>query len=257
MGTKIGVLGFAHGHVGSYLHEWRAKPELGITVTAGWDHDATRLQAAAQAHALQPFSTVEDLLATDVTGVVIASETSLHAELVEQAATAGKSIVVQKPLALTMAEADRIVNAVKRAGVPFTVAWQMRVDPQNVKIKELIHSGELGKVFMVRRRHGLGMLLNPAFAESWHVNPRYNRDIWADDAAHPIDFIHWLLGVPETATAEIETLFDPRMPMDNGVVLYRYPGGPLAEVHCSFTCPAHENTTEVVAEKGTIIQNFG
>ena len=89
------------------------------------------------------------------------------------------------------------------------------------------------------------------------MNPDYNRDIWADDAAHAIDFIYWLLGAPETVTAEVDSLFDPRVPMDNGIAIFRYPGGPIAVVSCSFTCVAAENVTEVIAEKGTIVQNYG
>jgi predicted dehydrogenase len=258
MALKLAVLGFAHGHVNAYCQQWSARPELGITVAAAWDHDTDRLRQTAGSLGIRPEPDLASLLADrEIGAVVITAETSLHAGLVEQAAAAGKAIVVQKPLALTLAEADRIVAAVERHRVPFTLAWQMRVDPQNLKIKELISSGELGKVFMVRRRHGLGMCLNPAFADSWHVSPRHNRDIWADDSAHAVDFIHWLLGVPETVTAEIESLHDPRMPNDNGIAIFRYPGGPVAEVVCSFTCPAHENTTEVVCEKGTIIQNYG
>ena len=227
---------------------------MGIEVVSGWDHDAGRLQKAAESFGLTPCASVADLLKR-VEAVVIASETSLHADLVEEAAEAGKAIVLQKPIALTMPEADRVVRAVQ--GVPFTLAWQMRVDPQNVKIKELLDSGQLGKVLMVRRRHGLGVHLWNGFAQTWHNDPSLNRDIWADDAAHAVDFLHWLLGVPETVTAEVETLLDPAIKNDNGIAIFRYPGGPLAEVVCSFTCAAHENTTEVVAEKGTIIQNYG
>jgi predicted dehydrogenase len=156
-----------------------------------------------------------------------------------------------------MAQADRMVAAVERAGVPFTMAWQMRVDPQNVQVKEMVRSGELGKIFIVRRRHGLGVHTWPDFKNLWHTKPDLNRDIWADDAAHAIDYIHWLLGVPESVTAEMDTLNDPQIPMDNGIAIFRYPGGPIAEVVCSFTCVAAENTTEVFAEKGTIIQNYG
>lgn len=250
-------MGFAHGHVNAYCNVWRDRPELGIRVVAAWDHDEARLKANADNYGLKACAGVEEFLEQDIAAVVIASETSLHADLAEQAAAAGKAIVLQKPMALTMAEADRIVAAVERHGVPFTMAWQMRVDPQNVRIKELLQSGEFGKVLMVRRRHALATHLWPTFVDLWHNKPEYNRDIWADDAAHPIDFIHWLLGVPETVTAEIDTLLDPRVPNDNGIAIYRYPGGPIAEVVCSFTCGAHENTTEVVCEKGTIIQNFG
>ena len=254
----IGILGFAHGHVGMYCAQWREHPEHGAAVVAGWDHDAQRLDKAATTHGLHGHGKVEDLLADrSVEAVVIGAETSLHADLVERAAAVGKPIVLQKPIALTMAEADRIVAAVQRHRVPFTMAWQMRVDPQNIKIKELMASGILGKVFMVRRRHGLGVHTWPNYADLWHLKPDLNRDIWADDAAHAIDFVHWLPGVPETVSAEMATLFDPRMPMDNGIAVFRYRGGPLAEVCCSFTCVAAENTTEVIGEKGSIIQNYG
>ncbi len=255
---RVGILGFAHGHVDVYCAQWRQHPAHGVEAVAGWDHDGQRLAKAAAAHGLRCYGEADDLLgAHDVGAVVIGAETSLHAGLVERAAAAGKAIILQKPMALTLAEADRIVAAVARQGVPFSLAWQMRVDPQNVKIKELLQSGELGRIFMVRRRHGLNTHLWPWFPGSWHARPELNRDIWADDAAHAIDLVHWLLGVPATVTAEIDSLCDPRVPMDNGIAVFRYPGGPLAEVCCSFTCPAAENTTEVVAEKGAIIQNYG
>jgi predicted dehydrogenase len=259
MRVGVGILGFAHGHVGPYIAQWREHPDLGVDVVAAWDHDAARLEKNAAPLALPTFATVRELLAAPaVTAVVITAETARHAALVEQAAAAGKAIIVQKPIALTMADAERVVAAVKRAKVPFTMAWQMRVDPQNLKMKELLAGGEFGKVFQVRRRHCLGAhLWGSWFLDSWHVNPAENRDIWADDAAHAIDFIHWLLGVPETVTAEIESLWHPKMPMDNGIAIYHYPGGPQAEVSCSFTCVAGENTTEITAEKGTIIQSYG
>jgi predicted dehydrogenase len=258
MRLGVGILGFAHGHVGPYIAQWREHPEYGVDVVAGWDHDAARLEKNVAPLKLRAYAQVQALLAdAAVQAVVITAETSRHAELVEQAAAAGKAIILQKPIGLTMAEADRVVAADNRAKVPFTMAWQMRVDPQNLKMKELLASGEFGKVFQVRRRHCLGAHLWGWILDSWHVSPTENRDIWADDAAHAVDFLHWLLGVPETVTAEIASLCHPKMPMDNGMAIYRYPGGPLAEVSCSFTCVAGENTTEIVAEKGVIIQNYG
>lgn len=258
MTVHVGILGFAHGHVNSYCTRWREDPAFGVKAVAGWDHDEARLAQAAKNHGIEACGSVAELLArSDIKAVVIASETSFHAELVEQAAAAGKTIALQKPMALTMEQADRIVAAVKKAGVRFTMCWQMRVDPQNLKMKELVESGEFGQIFMMRRRHGLPMCLNPDFATSWHVTPKYNRDIWADDSSHPIDLVHWMFGAPESVTAEVESLYNPRMPMDNGVAIFRYKGGPLVHVDCSFTNPASENTTEIIGEKGSIIQNYG
>ena len=254
MSIKVGILGFAHGHVNAYCTQWQQKPEYGIELVAGWDHDAARLAKSAETYHVQPYATLEECLAhPGLQAVVIGAETSLHADVVEKAAAAGKQIALQKPLALTLAEADRIVAAVERHGVPFTLAWQMRVDPQNVQMKELMQSGVLGRIFMVRRRHGLPAQLWDT-ATMWHFNPELNRDIWADDSAHPIDFLYWLLGKPESVMAEIATHL---VTNDNGIALFRYANGLLAEVSCSFTCLAAENSTEVIGEKGSIVQNYG
>lgn len=255
---NAGILGFAHGHVDAYCNKWREKPEWGVRVIAGWDHDAARLAGAAGKYALAVCESAEALLARkDVQAVVIATETSRHAELVELAAAAGKAIIVQKPLALTMQEADRMVAAVERHRVPFTLAWQMRVDPHNLQARELLASGQFGRVYMVRRRHCLNTQDWPNFDQTWHVQPQFNRDIFADDAAHPIDFIYWLLGRPVSVTAEMGTLLNPKIVNDNGIAIFRYGDGSFAEVSCTFVAPAGENTLEIVAEKGVIIGNHG
>ncbi|MFW6060854.1 MAG: Gfo/Idh/MocA family protein, partial [Phycisphaeraceae bacterium] len=259
MTARIGILGFAHGHVNAYCKQWRQMPSMEARVVAGWDHDADRLAQAVEAHQIEAADDASALLRRDdIDAVVVAAETAHHADLVEQAAAAGKAIVMQKPLALTLEQADRMVAAVERAGVPFTMAWQMRVDAQNLKMKRLIEDGSIGRVFMVRRRHGLSThLWDEPFTRSWHVQPELNRGMWADDAAHPIDFLLWLLGKPASVMAEIDTLHNPSVPDDNGIAIYRYADGTMAEVSCSFTCPAGENTTEIVGERGTIVQNFG
>jgi len=246
MEVRTGILGFAHGHVGMYCNRWREQPELGVKVVAGWDHDAARAESSCSGFGIDNEPSAEALVSrSDISAVVIAAETSMHADLVELAAAAGKAIVLQKPMALEMDEADRIVAAVNKAGVPFTMAWQMRVDPHNVKAKSLLESGEFGRVFMVRRRHCLGTQFMPNFEQMWHVQPELNRDIFADDAAHPIDFLYWLLGKPVSVYAEMGTL------------LFRYKDGSFGEVSCTFVAVAGENTLEIVCEHGVIIGNYG
>jgi len=257
MPVNVGILGFAHGHVGTYCTRWREQPELGVRLIAGWDHDAARAESAGQQFEIAVAPSVAALLHSDIDAVVIGTETAYHADMVEQAAAAGKAIVLQKPLALTLEEADRIVAAVERAGVPCTLAWQMRVDPHNLQIKALLESGRFGRVFMVRRRHCLPTQLWADFQQSWHVQPALNRDIFADDASHPIDYMYWLLGMPVSVTAELGTLLNPAIVNDNGIAIFRYADGAFAEVSCTFTAVAGENTAEVICEKGVIIGNYG
>jgi predicted dehydrogenase len=255
---KTAILGFAHAHVSVYCDIWRDQPELGIEVVAAWDHDAKRLTEASEKRKLRACATVAEALAQPgIEAVVIGAETSRHAELVVAAAQAGKKIILQKPLALTPAQADAMVAAIEQTGVPFTLAWQMRVDPQNLRMKQLIREGALGRILMVRRRHGLNSHMWPGFENSWHVQPELNRGMWADDAAHAVDFIYWLLGRPSSVFAEVDTLVNPKVPDDHGIAVFRYTDGTFAEVVSSFTCVAGENTTEIVGERGTVIQNYG
>ncbi|MDO8586228.1 MAG: Gfo/Idh/MocA family oxidoreductase [Armatimonadota bacterium] len=255
---RLGVLGFAHGHVNMYCQQWLQRPELGARLVAGWDHDSNRAAANCASFKIEQAPSVDALLGRDdVDAVVIASETSMHANMVEAAAAAGKAILLQKPFALTMEQADRIVTAVERSGVPFTMAWQMRVDPHNLRVKSLLETGEFGRIFMVRRRHCLPTQLMKDFDKTWHVQPELNRDIFADDAAHPIDFLYWLLGMPVSVFAEMGTLLNPAIPNDNGIAVFRFADGAFGEASCTFVAVAGENTLEVVCEHGVIVGNYG
>ncbi|HEY3319391.1 MAG TPA: Gfo/Idh/MocA family oxidoreductase [Planctomycetota bacterium] len=256
--VRLGILGFAHGHIGMYCSRWRERPELGVRVVAGWDHNAARAAENCAKLNIENAGTLDALLdRKDIGAVIITSETSMHADLVERAAAAGKAIILQKPIALTMEQADRIVAAVYRDKVPFRLAWQMRVDPHNLQVKSLLESGELGRVFMIRRRHCLNTQTWKDFDKTWHVQPELNRDIFADDACHAMDFIYWLLGMPASVIAELGTLLNPKVPNDNGIAVFRYADGKFAEVSCSFVALAGENTLEVTCERGVIIGNYG
>src|SRR6187551_156087 len=110
MPITVGILGFAHGHVGVYCEQWMKLVDQPIRLGAGWDHDQSRLESSCRKFNCAAVSIGELLNRTDA--VLIGAETSMHADLVEQSAAAGKTIILQKPLALTIDQADRIVSAV-------------------------------------------------------------------------------------------------------------------------------------------------
>lgn len=254
---RIGILGFAHGHIGAITRQWLEHPEYGVQPLCGWDHDAARAEKSCQDFGISVCASDDALLKEDIEAVIITSETNRHAELVEKAAAAGKNIILYKPMALNMAEADRIVAAVEKNNVRFTMAWQMRTDPQNQKIRELIKDETLGKVCLYRRRHCLATHTWDNFQATWHNDPACNRDIFADDSAHPINMMQWIFGMPETVSCEMSTMVNPAVPNDNGVALFKYANGLICEISCCFTCNGSEITTEVYCENGTIQQYFG
>jgi len=253
---NLAIVGFAHGHVDAYARQIAGMEDA--RVAWGWDHDAERGAAQCQAHGCEFCPDLESLLRRDdLGGVIVGSETSLHADHVEAAARAGKAILLQKPMALTLEDCDRIVGAAEAAGVRFSMAWQMRCDPQNAWMREAVRSGKIGRVVMLRRRHSLSTHLWEGFEDSWHVKPELNRGMFMDDAAHPADFLLWVLGKPTSVVAEIDTLLNPRIPDDNGVAVYRFEGGAMGILECSFTCVAAEDTTTIMGDRGTILQSHG
>ena len=254
---KIAILGFAHGHIGAIARQWLDHPAMGVAPVCGWDHDPERGKKSCADFGIEFVPELSDILARDVSAVIITSETDLHAPLVEAAAAAHKDVILYKPMALTMDEADRIVRAVRDHGVRFTMGWQMRTDPQNQKIRELVRSEALGKTCLFRRRHALPTQVWNNFENTWHVDPKRNRDIFADDSAHPINLMLWMFGMPETVSCEMSTMLNPRIVNDNAVALFKYKNGLICEISCSFTCDAAEITTEVYCEKGSIQQYFG
>jgi len=255
----IGVLSWAHGHVNAYASQIKGFDDAQLRIC--WDDDEQRGRANAEAFGIRYTPHVEDVLSRpDVDLVFVASETSKHADLVVAAAHAGKAVALQKPMALSLADCDRIIAAVESSGVWFSLCFQMRYDPANRRMKELVQGGALGKVGVLRRRHCISVLFNEAFVKGpsrWHVDPAANMGMWMDDASHATDFIYWMLGAPCSVVAEIGNILTNVAPDDTGCALYRFPRGALAILLNSSVTHAGENTTEIYGDRGVLIQNWG
>lgn len=255
---NLGVISFAHAHVNAYLDVIADFPDT--RAVAGWDGDPERGQPTCERYGLDWVPRLDELLArTDIDAVFITSPTNRHAEHAVLAARAGKHILLQKPMALSLADCDRIIAAVRDAGVLFSMCYQMRADPVNLKMKELLAGGAVGKVAIVRRRHAIPMLLNPDFARpgNWHIDPEQNMGMWMDDASHVADWFLWMLGMPVSVIAEIDNVVTSVAPDDNGVAVYRFAHGEMGILLNSSTMLAAEATTEIYGDGGTIVQNYG
>ena len=256
----IGIVSFAHGHVNAYAHQIKNFEDAQLI--ACWDDDEGRGKQNAETFGIPYSSHLEDILARpDIDCLIVASETNKHADLCIAAMEAGKAVLLQKPMATTLEDCDRIIQTVEKTGVWFSLAFQMRCDPQNICMKELIESGAIGRLGMIRRRHCIGVLFNKAFVEGpskWHISREANRGMFFDDAIHPFDWLLWTLGrKPISVIAEVDNVLTDVAPDDIGIAVFRYEDGLFAEVCNSSVTHAGENTTEIYGDKGVIIQNHG
>ncbi len=255
---RLAVISFAHAHVRAYC---QAIAEFAdAQVVAAWDDDRARGQAHAAEFGLEWMPELEQMLAReDIDAVFVTSPTNKHAEHAIAAARAGKHVLLQKPMALTLADCDAIIDVVKRAGIKFSLCYQMRCDPINQKMKALIDAGAVGNIAAVRRRHAIPALLNKEWARpgNWHIDPAQNMGMFMDDASHAADWFYWMLGRPVSVMAEIDNILTDVAPDDNGVAIYRFDKGEIGILFNSSTQLAAEATTEIYGDAGTIHQNYG
>ncbi|MDE2820292.1 MAG: Gfo/Idh/MocA family oxidoreductase [Chloroflexota bacterium] len=256
--VRLAVISFAHGHARSYC---RAIADFDdADVVAAWDDDQERGQTYAAEFGLDWAPDLDQLLARqDIDAVFVASPTNRHAEHVIAAAEAGKHVLLQKPMALTLEDCDAIIEAINRSGAKFSMCYQMRCDPINQKMKALIDEGAVGNVAVIRRRHAIPALLNKSWAVpgNWHIDPAQNMGMFMDDASHAADWFYWMLGRPVSVTAEIDNIVTDVAPDDNGVAIYRFGKGEIGILFNSSTQLAAEATTEIYGDAGTIHQNYG
>jgi predicted dehydrogenase len=128
-------------------------------------------RAFADQHGLRMLDTLESVLALhELDAIVLATPHSLHAQQVIAAATAGKHVFCEKPFALTTADAQAAVDAVRSAGVALGVGYNRRFHPEMVKLRNGIRSGDLGVVMHVEATMTFpnALALTPA---QWRANP--------------------------------------------------------------------------------------
>jgi predicted dehydrogenase len=256
--ARLGVISFAHGHVNAYIEAIAGFDDA--RVIAAWDADAARGRMQCEKYGLAFEDDLAALLArTDIDAVFVTSPTNMHAAHCIAAARAGKAILLQKPMALSVADCDAIAAAVALHNVPFSLCYQMRADPVNLKIKALLDENAIGNIALIKRRHAIGLLLNTDWAKpgNWHIDATQNMGMFMDDASHAADFLYWLLGKPRSVMAEIDNVLTDVAPDDNGVALFRFARGEIGVLINSSTQLAAESTTEIYGDRGTLVHNFG
>jgi predicted dehydrogenase len=135
----------------------------------------------------------------------------MHEEIILAAAKAGKHIYCEKPLAMNVEQAQRMVQAVQVAGVKTQLTFNFRFFPAIYRAKQLIEAGFLGRVFSFRGRYFRSSYIDPSKPLSW----RLSKDVSGGGAlldlgSHSIDLLSYLLGPFASVQATLETLIKER-----------------------------------------------
>lgn len=244
----VGIGGIGQGHVRRLQ---RAMPDI-ARVTAIADVDSKRTEVLArEISGLRIFSSGLELIESqDVDAVVVATGGSTHAELVLRAISLEKPVFCEKPLAPTVTECQRILDAEIAKGRRFVwVGFNRRFDPAYQEMKKLLEMGSVG---------------NPLLAHCAHRNPgvpvHYTGDMpITDTAVHEFDTLRWLFDQEVTAVQAFKpprsSRARPDLIQDPLLLLLTLSSGIVADVEIFVNAYGYDVRCEVVGETGTLVIN--
>ncbi len=256
----------------SDLHaiEYLANPNAQIAAVCDADEERARHKAVAWGVAPENvFTDYTKLLASDTVDLVeILLPHHLHCEVTLAGLNAGKAVSVQKPMAVTLAEADQMVAAAAESGLFFKVFENFIFYPPVAKAKALVDAGAIGSLLTIRIKSNSGVGANawevPAEAQAWRHDPARcgGGPLTFDDGHHKFAIAWYFMGMAEEVHAWIDqTEIAPGVYLDSpGMISWKFPGGRYGNLEAVYSPEleidtvhyAQDDQVEITGTKGVI-----
>jgi predicted dehydrogenase len=213
-----------------------ANADLGVRLAAVAHYDPARFTELGARFGV-PCVSQEEMLADPAVDVVcICTPSGHHAAQTIAAANAGKHVLVEKPMALNLADADAMISACEQAGVKLGVTFQSRAKPLFQRIRRAIEAGDLGELT-------LGLVTLPYYRPMAYYNQADWRGTWAADGGgvlmnqgiHQVDLLLWFMGDPVEVQAYADTQYHDVEVEDVLAATLRFENGALATITASTT----------------------
>ena len=236
--------------------EWMigAIREAGGTVVSVHSTDAARGQAYASANGIAESTTdLDALLGSGIDAVYIATTNDLHKPQTLAAARAGKHVLCEKPLALTLADARQMVEACRAAGVVMGTNHHLRNAGTHRAMRAAIKAGRIGKPLFAKVAHAVYL---PAHLQGWRVaRPEAGGGVVLDITVHDADTLRFVLDdEPVAVTSMVQSAGMAGSGLEDGVMsVARFRSGLLAQMHDAFTTPFAKTGFEVHGSEGSLI----
>ena len=258
---NIGVIGC--GKIAQVRHIPEYAANENCTLTAFFSPNAKRAEDMAAKYGGKVYASAEELFADpEIDAVSICAANYAHAELSIKALEAGKHVLCEKPMAVTIEDCEAMLAAAEKAGKRLMIGQNQRLAKAHLCAKELLEQGEIGKVVSFRSSFGHG---GP---ETWSISP--GKDTWffdkkraamgamADLGIHKTDLLRFLLGQDVVRTTARLCTLDKRGPNDeligvddNAFCIYEMSGGAFGTMTASWTYyGAEDNSTVLYGTEG-------
>src|SRR5919198_1597612 len=226
----------------------------GLSLTAVCDIVPERAKAAAEQEGVAGFTSYEEMLKRadwDVGSVCTPS--GLHATQGALAAQAGMHVITEKPMAITLTQADELVKACDDAGVFLFVVKQNRLNPPIQLLKRAVDKGRFGRIYLANTTVRWQRPQEYYDAAPWRGTWEFDGGAFMNQASHYVDLLQWLVGPVESVMARTATQARRIETEDSGVAILRFRSGALGVIEVNvITYPKNlEGSITVIGERGT------
>lgn len=228
----------------------------GAELVAICDNDPTRLQAARHRHNVPAYASLDAILGDPAVEVVtVLTPSGMHAEHAIAAAKAGKHVVVEKPMALRLEDADAMIAACDRARVKLFVVKQNRLNVPVVKTREALEAGRFGRLVLgtvrVRWRRDQSYYDQDPWRGTW----AQDGGVLSNQASHHVDLLEWFMGdVVSVHARASRTLVDIEAE-DTAIATLQFANGALGIVEATNAARPRdlEGSLSILGEGGTVV----
>ena len=227
----------------------------GLTLAAACDIDADRAKRAGEAHGVPWYRTLDELLQAGQCDVIsICTPSGLHSAQGIAAARAGKHVVTEKPMAISLAEADDLVRACDDAGVHLFVVKQNRLNPPIQLLKRAIDKGRFGRIYLANVTVRWQRPQEYYDAEPWRGTWEFDGGAIMNQASHYVDLMQWLVGPVESVLAKTATQARRIEAEDSGIGIVKFRSGALGVIEVNvLTYPKNlEGSITILGETGSV-----
>ncbi|HOB76661.1 MAG TPA: Gfo/Idh/MocA family oxidoreductase [Phycisphaerae bacterium] len=228
-------------------------PADNADLTAVYDINRTVNYEVAGAFGTKPVDSIDDLLKAGIDAVYIATPANMHYEQVLACAKAGKHVLCEKPLGMTVDEARAMIAACEKAGVQLGTAFMMRYQTQHQAALKLIQDGRLGKPAYARAQLSCWY---PPIEGAWRQDPATGGGgSLMDMGGHCIDLLEMFFGPVREVSCFINSSVHAYKSEDSAVAMLRFENGALGSVDTFFCIPdnSSKNVLELYGSKGSVI----
>jgi UDP-N-acetyl-2-amino-2-deoxyglucuronate dehydrogenase len=226
----------------------------GLELVAVSDSDTKRADQAAAEWNVKSFHSYEEMLRKSGADVVtIATPSGLHAEHGVAAAKAGKHVVMEKPMAISLTGADALVQACDKAGVQLFVVKQNRLNPPVQLLKRAVDHNRFGRIYMANCTVHWARPQEYYDQAPWRGTWEFDGGAFMNQASHYVDLIQWLVGPVESVMAKTATLARRIETEDSGIAILKFRSGALGTIEVTMLAyPRNlEGSITILGEKGS------